>query len=189
MKNSMRLVAKMKLWQSMIVVFLLLVLGLFVGFALALSQDAVVTKTSLALLWGFVLSLVGVLLSLELEQKYSTQRRDAWRRYVVSWGVPVNTLRDKMSGTPSSEDVYTIEQAHALVTSCLNLGVFLTPKQLSCIQVLEKAGWVYLAFADGDNKGVVARPTKQAWAMIDELCPRDWSPEEFESSRLASCVD
>lgn len=182
MKTPVRLVKKMKLSTN--VAFLLICLAGAAGFMMVADDSQEMTAKVELLSWGFALSFLGVIVSLAFGSKYAVQRRNAWKVHVKRWGAPVMDLLPKMQGTPSGSEMYTFEQAHALMTACLGFQS-LVPRAsqgFKDLQVLERKGWVYLTFADPQGEGggdeVVARPTNQTWAAIEEICPRNWSPED-----------
>ncbi len=191
MKNSMRLVKKMDYALSAALLFI--VLAGAVGFGLAgnHNHNNVVTPTLVVLWAAFVLCLVGFFFLLGFFFKCWTQRRNAWKVHVKRWGVSVLDLLEKMHGAPSGGEAYTIEQAASLMSICLGFRSPVSPASsgFKDLQVLERKGWVSLTFSDPKSEGggddVIALPTDQAWAAIDEMCPRDWSPEDFISRRVA----
>lgn len=194
MKNSMRLVAKMKLSTNLALLFMCL--AGTAGFMMVMDASKEMTANLQLLSWGFGLSFIGVIVSLAFNSRYAARRRNAWKDHVRGCGASPTDLMEKMRGAPSGNEVYTFEQAHSLMTACQGSGGSLVTslsRGYKDLQVLERSGWIYLTFANPQDEGggdeVVARPTDQTWAAIEAMCPRDWSPEDFITPRRAFYIE
>ncbi len=180
--KPMRLVTKMRIATIGALVSLLLLVAIGISLEIA-SVDGSGTGFANTSGW-FVASIaifaaLSLLLCLELIPKYRAQRRDAWREHVKRVGVPPDNLLRAMQGLPLGDEKYTSKHADVLLATLRGFyGVLvaasLSPERL-LLRSLEEKGWVRLTF--GDNS-YFATVTGQTWAVIDDLRPKGWSPED-----------
>lgn len=161
---------KIALCALVVVSVCLSVFGVVVGRSLAKDTlEGVLPASVLAVLFVVLMVKDGM---------YGRLLKDAWREHVKHSFVLPGHLREAMRGSPSGDEKYTSEHAAWLLIACRERSGVLVLDDDKELRELEGQGWLFLTFEDDPPYNVVAQLTDQAWAVIDDLRPKGWSPED-----------